>query len=152
MGKYALSEYSLRYESLALKIDPPPFKCYNTRMKELLFVIIEDTALAIGIIGILIIFTGSIKALWAYTIEKHYFSEIRIILGKHLILGLDFLVGKDVVDTLLLSPGPEFYQNLWALITIVLIRIIISYVVLKELQEIETVTLPLENSTKKKKK
>ena len=120
-------------------------------MESLILEIIEHIAFAIGVIGVLIIFAGSLKALWAYTIEKHYFSEIRIILGKHLILGLDFLVGRDVVETLLLHPGEDFYQNLWALITIVLIRIILSYVVVKELQELEREPIPIEGQKRKKK-
>ena len=92
-------------------------------MEKILFEIIEYVALGIGIVGIIVILIGALHGLWVYvTRSSHYFSRIRIILGKHLILGLDFLVGKDVIDTLLLHPGKDFYQHLLSLITIVAIR------------------------------
>lgn len=119
-------------------------------MKELFFHIIENIALGIGVIGILVIFIGSIQALWKYiTQSADCFIEVRIILGTHLIVGLDFLVGKDVIDTILLNPGKDFYEHLLALITIVIIRIILSHVVIQELEYLENKN---KNQYRKKKK
>ncbi len=106
-------------------------------MKELLFHVIEYIALGIGVVGILIILLGCLRGFYNYLIKTdHEFPMIRIILGSHLILGLDFLVGKDVIDTILLEPGPDFNQHLISLITIVVIRIVLSFVVERELKDL----------------
>ncbi len=108
-------------------------------MKEIIFQTIEWAALFIGLVGICIILIGAIMALYQYvTKTSSLFPRVRMTLGSHLILGLDFLVGKDLIDTLLLgelgNTGRFFYEDLLALITIVTIRIILSFVLEKEME------------------
>ncbi len=107
-------------------------------MEELFFHVIEWIALWIGVIGILVILSGAIKGAWEYlTKPATHFPHIRLILSSHLVLGLEFLVGKDVIDTMLLGvTGKPFYEDLLSLITIVAIRIVLGHVLEKELKEL----------------
>lgn len=98
----------------------------------------EYVSFGIGAIGISIIVIGALLATWEYL--NHHFlrdgkNKIFSTLSCHLILGLDFLVGKDVIDTLLLDPDDDFWQSLARLGAIVFIRIILSFFLTKELQQ-----------------
>ena len=104
-------------------------------MREFLLGIVDWFAFGIGIAGVCIIVTGAAKGFWEYIAksEKH-FPQIRITLGTNLVLGLDFLVGKDIIDTLLLgTDGHSIYEDLLSLVVIVGIRIILTHFLLKEL-------------------
>ena len=107
-------------------------------MEPYLLNIIEFLSLVIGLIGIAIIFTGGIKAFISY-LKKPYgdFQSPRLELGSHTILGLDFLVGKDIIDTLLLDKGAEFWTDLAGLMVVVFIRIILTHFMIKEIREIK---------------
>ena len=56
-----------------------------------------------------------------------------------MLLGLDFLVCKDLIDTLLLDSGAEFWRDLAGLSIIVCIRIVLSVLAQKEIHELERV-------------
>jgi len=107
-------------------------------MRELLELFAEYISFGIGTIGVFIIVIGAILASWEYL--SHHFlrdgkNKIFSTLSCHLILGLDFLVGKDIIDTLLLNTQNNFWQNLAGLGAIVLIRIILSFFLTRELQQ-----------------
>ena len=108
-------------------------------MVEIILTFISWLSLLIGLIGILIIAKGAIKAficfLGSHTHED--FQSVRLTLGSHVILGLDFLVGKDIIDTLLLDTGVKFWEDLAGLVTVVSIRIILTHFMLKEIRELE---------------
>jgi len=108
-------------------------------MNEIIFTLVEGLSLFIGTIGIAIIAIGSIKALYHYvmTRDEHNFQHTRLVLSSHIILGLDFMVGKDIIDTVLLDRGAEFWQDLASLITVVGIRIILTHFMLKEVEQAE---------------
>jgi uncharacterized membrane protein len=92
----------------------------------------------VGLAGIAIIFTGIVRALWEFLYQKKYcFPHARLILGSHLVLGLDFFVGKDIIDTVVLRPTTISYLDLATLITVVGVRIILNYFLIRELKEIE---------------
>ncbi len=91
----------------------------------------------VGLSGIIIIFTGILRALWEFIYQKEYcFPHARLILGSHLVLGLDFFVGKDIIDTVVLRTNDISYLDLATLITVVGVRIILNYFLIRELNEI----------------
>jgi len=108
-------------------------------MVEHILAVITWLSLLIGVIGILIIVWGALKAFLIFL--RHHthedFQHIRLELGSHVILGLDFLVGKDIIDTLLLDTGARFWEDLAGLGTVVAIRIILTHFMLKEIRELE---------------
>ena len=108
-------------------------------MEAFLFKIIGEISFLIGVVGILVIVLGSLRAFFQYifSIQKNNFERIRLTLGSHLILGLDFLVGKDIIDTLLLDSNEVFFTDLAGLITVVTIRIVLTFFTEKELEKIE---------------
>lgn len=101
---------------------------------------IEVISQTIGMIGIILILVGSLKALWAYlrTNGHERYSQARSILGYHLILGLDFLVGKDIIDTFLLHSEKVEYIHLLTLITVVGIRVVLTHFLEKEIDKVES--------------
>lgn len=121
-------------------------------MNALLFSIIESLSLAIGLIGITIILLGSIKGftLFLERYPKSDFKKIRLILNSHIILGLDFLVGKDIIDTILLSPGESFWKDITGLIAVVFIRIILTHFMEKEIETLEGKTAQAKKTRKKR--
>jgi len=62
-------------------------------------------ASVIGFVGVLIMCYGTLKGLIffiIYTKRKYeLMTEIRIDVAKHLSLGLEFLVGKDIIETII---------------------------------------------------
>lgn len=108
-------------------------------MPETIFTIIEGLPLLIGSIGIAIIVIGSAKGLYHYvkSSDEHNFQHVRLVLSSHIILGLDFMVGQDIINTVLLNEGAEFWQELAGLITVVAIRIILTHFMLKEIKQAE---------------
>ncbi len=109
-------------------------------MTEIIFTLVKGLSLFIGAIGIGIITIGSIKGLYHYVVtrDEHNFQHVRLVLGSHIILGLDFMVGKDIIDTILLDSGAEFWRDLAGLITVVAIRIILTHFMLKEVEQAQT--------------
>ena len=102
---------------------------------------IEYLSFGVGIIGIGIILIGVSRGLFHYllSIRATNFAKIRYEVGSHIILGLDFLVAQDIIDTLLIDKQhPEhFWMDLASLITVVTIRIILTYFIQKEIEEIK---------------
>jgi len=108
-------------------------------MKNFLFLIIENLSLVIGIIGIFIILVGTVHGFIRYLFSKNSFEKSRLTLSRHLILGLDFLVAKDIIDTFLLArsqPNKEILINLICIITVVTIRVILNYFLEREIESI----------------
>ena len=98
-------------------------------------------AATIGYIGMAIMCYGAFKALVHFIVsnkrDEDDMTEIRVDLAKHLSLGLEFLIGKDIIETLI---QPSFEQ-LALLAGLVAIRTAISYLLARELKEaIEEIT------------
>ena len=108
-------------------------------MEKLILELVANLSLLIGMIGISIILVGALKGLYYYVVtpDKHNFQHVRLVLGSHIILGLDFMVGKDIIDTLLLDAGIEFWSDLASLITVVTIRIVLTHFMLQEIRELK---------------
>lgn len=95
------------------------------------------TAGIIGYIGVTIMAYGAIKSAVHFILStirgNNHLPYIRIDLGKHLALGLEFLVGKDIIESII-HPS---WDDLGKLAVIVAIRIVITLMLSYELKEIE---------------
>ena len=92
-------------------------------------------ASVIGFIGVTIMAFGALKGIMffiIYTIRRYDFLiEIRINIAKHLSLGLEFLIAKDIIETIVRPTLNE----LLILAILIAIRTAISYILLWELKE-----------------
>ena len=121
-------------------------------VQALVLLMVSNISLFIGIIGILIILVGAIRGFHEYLFAHDKdFQQIRLTLGSHLILGLDFLVCKDIIDTLLLDTGDQFWQDLAGLIVVVSIRIVLTHVTQQEISQLHQGQIELETLRKRKK-
>ena len=89
----------------------------------------------IGFIGVLIMCYGTAKGLVLFIVytKRRYelMTEIRIDVAKHLSLGLEFLVGKDIIETII---RPTISQLL-VLAFIIMIRTFIAYILSWEMKD-----------------
>lgn len=90
----------------------------------------------IGAIGVLVISCGAVRSvyqLFQLIIHNNFDTNyIRLQFGNSVILGLEFMVGADIVGSLV---QPDYY-NLGLLAILVLIRTVLSYFLNLELQEL----------------
>ncbi len=111
-------------------------KVYNIIIMEtILITFFGYIVLFAGFIGILVISIGILKALY-YFIRNKSFWEIRIILVKHIMLGLDFLIARDIIETVILKSDNSLWIDLAALILIIVIRVVFSYFAEKEMDQL----------------
>lgn len=113
-------------------------------MNEILKEVLEVISLAIGIAATVIIIWGSVLAIVEFAkikTKKGYIAEesdgnlslstVRQNLGVHLLLGLEFLIAADIVETVV---NPSL-NEITLLGGIVVIRTVISYFLGKELKD-----------------
>ncbi len=90
----------------------------------------------IGSLGVIIICLGALRSLYQlFHFVMHgklNTNYIRLQFGDSVILGLEFMVGADIIGSLV---APDYY-NLGLLAIIVIIRTILSYFLSKELREL----------------
>lgn len=90
----------------------------------------------IGSLGVIIICLGAIRSLYQlffFVVHGQLNTNyIRLLFGDSVILGLEFMVGADIIGSLV---APDYY-NLGMLAIIVVIRTILSYFLSKELREL----------------
>jgi uncharacterized membrane protein len=90
-----------------------------------LVVFLEATGMVaaglIGFIGVIIMTYGTVKGLGMFMMnvrhKRKLLIEIRIEVAKHLSLGLEFLVGKDIIETIV-SPTMERIVTLAAIVAL----------------------------------
>lgn len=110
--------------------------CYNTTcMEHALFVFFNHLVFFDGFIGILVISIGILKALYFFVRDKTFW-QIRVILVKHILLGLDFLIARDIIETVILKSDKALWIDLAALILIIVIRVIFSHFAEKEMDQL----------------
>jgi len=102
-------------------------------------------SIALGAIGAGIIVAGGISAFVRFLIgifEKHspqenvpkrHIDPVRVQFGRYINFGLEFLVAKDVVETIFLHS----WEDLGQLLLLVIIRTIVSYFLGFEVDKIE---------------
>ena len=112
-------------------------------------IIIEIIAGFIGLFGGFIIVVGVYKAGRIYLKQTHdlFFKQSRLELTQHLILGLDFLVAKDVLDSLAVRTDTTVLLNLAVLVGL---RILLTHFVNKELDELNLMNPYSEHKKKRK--
>lgn len=92
-------------------------------------------AFLIGLIGILVIVLGVLNGFYFY-LRRKTFWEIRVILVKHILLGLDFLISRDIIETVILKSNSALWIDLASLVLIIVIRVIFSFFAEKEMNEL----------------
>lgn len=98
-------------------------------MIDIWFLSVVDVAVrAMEAIGIAIILIGAIAALGGYAWQwvrtrKSQWSELRTRLGRAILLGLEFLIAADIINTVAIEPTLD---NVLVLGGIVLIRTFLS--------------------------
>ena len=102
----------------------------------LILKILDILAFSIGLIGVGIIYVGVIQAFIFYILRKKFW-DTRLILVKHILLGLDFLIARDIIETVILKTEKTLWIDLAALVLIIIIRVVFSYFTSREMQQIE---------------
>lgn len=102
--------------------------------------LLHQTSSVIGILGVTVIVFGVIAGLGRFARSEVRAArgldvtgerkELRHLLGYYLLLGLEFLIAADIIDTLM-KPTP---QDLLVLGAIIVIRTVISYSLNTELK------------------
>lgn len=92
----------------------------------------------LGFVGIIIIAYGALKSLYrflecTFRFRRSDVPHIRIELGKHLALGLEFLVGKDIIESIV-RPS---WDDLGKLAAIIALRTAVTLMLSWELKEIK---------------
>lgn len=91
----------------------------------------------IGYIGVVIMAFGAVKSGFHFILStvrrNNHLPYIRIELGKHLALGLEFLVGKDIIESII-RPS---WDDLGKLTVIITLRIVVTLILSWEIREIK---------------
>lgn len=94
-----------------------------------------DASILLAIVGTFIITLGAVRAAYKFIIvmlgnKEIQINSIRLELGYSIILGLEFLVGSDIIE----SAVRRTYYELGILAGLVIIRTFLSYFLNKELE------------------
>ena len=117
-------------------------------MEEIIKHISHSVSFGIGMIGVIIILIGLIDALVIYIRNKRNFAKIRYVIGKHILLGLDFLVVKDILETVFLRGSDVKIMDIILLIVIVSIRVVLTKHTSQGVQEMHKEILQQKQHTK----
>ena len=104
-------------------------------MERIIFDFLEVVALVIGIIGVLIISLGALKGVYFF-IKRDTFWSVRVVLVKHIMLGLDFLISRDIIETVILKSDKALWIDLAALVLIIVVRVVFSFFAEKEMEQL----------------
>lgn len=115
-------------------------------MIDQLTMIADALGMVIGIASALILTTGSILALIKFVrgllfekhrpgedITDHHVNPIRVEFGRYITFGLEFLIAKDILETLF---EPE-WEDVGQLAALVAIRTVIGVFLMYEIEKIE---------------
>ena len=99
---------------------------------------VEVIGAVFGYIGIVIMVIWWAKSLYLLVYRwlidhKIPMGKIRIKLGHYLVLALEFLVAKDILESIV-NPSYQWLITLWAIVTI---RTVLSYFTNKEIAEVK---------------
>ncbi len=104
-------------------------------MEEYLITAVGYLKLAVEALGAAIVGFGALATAFRYALSllglrKYSNSEIRLFLGRHLALGLEFQLGADILGT---AVAPTF-REVQLLAAIVVIRTVLNYFLSKEIE------------------
>ncbi len=98
---------------------------------------IEVVATIIGYVGIAFIVLGTVLALGQYVFSrfknKYTTDHVRLTLGTYILIGLEFMVGQDIIETVLHTN----LQQLYLLGLIVVIRTILDFFLSREMTHLK---------------
>lgn len=91
----------------------------------------------IALMGVAVISLGSLKAFYNFIFNKGITetvqsNHIRLRLGYLILLGLEFIIGADIIESII---KPDYY-SLGLLAILVIVRTVLSYFLNKELESI----------------
>lgn len=98
----------------------------------------SSIAILVGFIGVIIMTWGALQAavhciIYSWQHRRDGLSRIRIELGQHLALGLEFMVGKDIIESII-RPS---WDELGKLAAIIALRTAVTFMLTWELREIK---------------
>lgn len=96
---------------------------------------VHEISFVIGLLGVIIVIIGLIDSLGIYIQNRKNFAKIRYVMGKHIVLGLDFLVVKDILETVFLKGSDVEIMDIILLVVIVGIRMLLTSHTAKGIQE-----------------
>ena len=104
-------------------------------MEEFLVTAVGYLKLAVEAVGAAIIGFGALATVVIYLlslfgIRKRSYTEIRLFLGRYLVLGLEFQLGSDILST---AVAPTFAE-IKILAAIVVIRTVLNYFLSQEIE------------------
>jgi len=106
-------------------------------MSDVLYQAIGAISEVIGLLAIAVIVIGVLKSSCIYCFKSRgKFIHVRAELGLHLLLALDFLIAKDIIDTFLVPTNSENWVSLLSLAGVVLIRIVMTHFLEKEVHHL----------------
>lgn len=95
-------------------------------LESILFTISHEVGLLVGVLGVCIILIGCLRAVATFVLNVgkngHLLADLRIGIGQYLALGLEFLVAKDIIDTVL----KPTWNDLGKLAVIIVLRTAIT--------------------------
>lgn len=105
----------------------------------------------VGTIGVFIICVGCLRGIASFlrklSDKNILLADIRIELGHYLALGLEFLIAKDIIETIV---GPT-WDDLGKLAVIIALRTVLTYFLAHEVKEVRE-ELEQENAIRKLKR
>jgi len=106
-------------------------------MKEILYTGIGWISEGIGLIAIAVIIAGVLKSSCIYCFKSRgKLIHVRAEISLHLLLALDFLIAKDIIDTFLVPTHRENWEALLSLAGVVLIRIVLTHFLEEEVHHL----------------
>ena len=104
---------------------------------------VEIITFSIGVIGSLVIIVGLLRgvsfllkqffAKLDHNQERTALDHVRLELGRYMILGLEFFIAKDIIETLIIPT----WNEIGMLGALVLIRTILSFFLTREIHQTE---------------
>ena len=123
-----------------------------------MIVAVDYLRLAVEAIGAAVVGIGAASTVYRYVVSllglrKYSNSEIRLILGRYLALGLEFKLGADILSTAVAPTIAEVellaatavsptFEDVQLLAAIVVIRTVLNYFLQKELEREQTPPAP----------
>ena len=104
-------------------------------MEHILIIVFKTIVVFAGFVGVFVIAIGIFKGLYYFLRDKSFW-QIRVILVKHIMLGLDFLIARDIIETVILKSKTSLWIDLASLVLIIIIRVVFSYFAEKEMSQL----------------
>jgi len=96
----------------------------------------RSIGIVIGSVGVVVILVGVFRGLCLFLMKcvrrNILIADIRIELGHYLVLGLEFLVAKDIVESI----AKPSWEDLGKLATLIVLRTVLTFFLAHEVKEV----------------